>query len=176
MSELRATDFTLIELLVVIGIIAILSGILLPTLSKARQKARMTECMGQMRKIGIAINGYANENEDCLPVCSRLNATALIPVPGLCQRLKPHLGSTEIFHCPGDKGPHSLYAECNTSYEWNTFLNGKKIDRATMRIIGLDVVAPLAGDAERFHGSFGRNYLYPDGRVTQSLELLINEP
>src|SRR6266496_2625106 len=59
----RSTAFTLIELLVVIGIIATLIGILLPTLSLARQRAKQTACLANMRQIGQLLLIYANAND-----------------------------------------------------------------------------------------------------------------
>ena len=74
----KQTCFTLIELLVVIAIIAILAAMLLPALSAARERARSSNCTGNLRTMGLANVMYANDNKDyAVPAYARAAGTGM---------------------------------------------------------------------------------------------------
>ena len=63
----KKSGFTLIELLVVVAIIAVLAAMLLPALSQAREKARQSVCMANLKQMGLAFHLYAQDNNDFCP-------------------------------------------------------------------------------------------------------------
>ena len=67
MKNIKTKDFTLIELMLVIAIIGILSTILIPALSKAREKSLSALCKSQMRQCGVSISMYLNDWDNWMP-------------------------------------------------------------------------------------------------------------
>jgi prepilin-type N-terminal cleavage/methylation domain-containing protein len=66
-TKSRSRGFTLVELLVVMAIIALLVAILLPSLQRAREQARLVQCQSNLRQIAMSFLMYANDNQQCGP-------------------------------------------------------------------------------------------------------------
>ena len=122
--------FSLVELLVVIGIIAILIGLLLPSIQRARQVARTTQCATQLRAVGQALAVYANTNQGFFPTWSGWHVAGAdgtgedAPGPGWTEVLGKELNpaSARIWNCP------SFPEEFRINYFLSargTYLNGR---------------------------------------------------
>lgn len=75
---MKRTFFTLVELLVVVAIIAILAGMLLPALNKARETAKTTTCLSNKKQVMLGIQLYANDAKNMVPVFQNKNSWGMI--------------------------------------------------------------------------------------------------
>jgi prepilin-type N-terminal cleavage/methylation domain-containing protein len=108
--------FTLIELLVVIAIIAILAAILFPVFAQAREQARKTSCVSNLRQLATAVMMYVQDYDEKFPawsgVCSHNPGEVISPTTGPCGNdtemsffrwavlTQPYIKNTQIFKCP----------------------------------------------------------------------------
>ncbi len=93
---MRMRGFTLIELLVVIAIIAILAAILFPVFARAREKARQTTCLNNVKSIVLAALMYVQDYDETLPLCSYGGTTSY----SWTVATEPYMKNWQILCCP----------------------------------------------------------------------------
>jgi prepilin-type N-terminal cleavage/methylation domain-containing protein/prepilin-type processing-associated H-X9-DG protein len=136
----RLPGFNLIELLVVIAIIAILAGMLLPALSKAKSKAAQSYCINNLKQLGYGMMMYINDNRDEFPGTASRNTYGFRPEDWIYWRtntrtyppieqspIARHIGSvsSNLFKCPADKDntERRLQTDANGPYIYSYSLN-----------------------------------------------------
>jgi len=99
----RTRGFTLIELLVVIAIIAILAAILFPVFAKAREKARQSSCLSNVKQIGLGLLQYAQDFDERLPATYQWYVQGNDwPLYSWRMCVYPYVKNSQIFRCPSD--------------------------------------------------------------------------
>ncbi len=103
--------FTLIELLVVIAIIAILAAILFPVFARAREKARQSSCLSNVKQLALSVHMYTQDYDECLP--GYIYASGTNPRLYWFDVLAPYIKNQQILTCP------SAANVTPTGYGWN---------------------------------------------------------
>jgi prepilin-type N-terminal cleavage/methylation domain-containing protein/prepilin-type processing-associated H-X9-DG protein len=97
----RARAFTLVELLVVIAIISLLAAILFPVFARARENARRTSCLSNVKQIGLAFLQYTQDYDEKYPL-RYMNMMGNAPTSSWTISVQPYLKSTQLYRCPSD--------------------------------------------------------------------------
>jgi prepilin-type N-terminal cleavage/methylation domain-containing protein len=166
--------FTLIELLVVVAIIAILAALLLPTLSRAKERGRTAVCLSNLHQMGVALQLYVDENHDTLPLMNDFSTNPLMTnqYPPVNIVLTNQLGSQQVLRCPSDN--KQIFEMTGASYSWNSALNGQNADHPNfLKLTDVPGKIPLFYDKEAFHAAngphHGLNFLYADQHIRNFL-------
>ncbi|RYX80904.1 DUF1559 domain-containing protein [bacterium] len=138
----RSKGFTLIELLVVIAIIAILAAILFPVFARARENARKSSCMSNLKQIGLGWMQYTQDyDEMSVPIRTGGAGSALFSP--YTSTIQPYVKSVQILKCPSNSNANSL-----THYTYN-FSVGVGASGGSRSIAGIPLPAqtPMFADA-----------------------------
>jgi prepilin-type N-terminal cleavage/methylation domain-containing protein len=184
----RNRAFSLVELLVVILVIAVLIGILLPTLSKARASSNRVACRAHLADIGRLFQMYLNDSKNKLPCIQTMPSVQPPPPPVLGKPatsvFEPYTkGGRGGWRCPADRitqvthgapeGFETYFEREGLSYLYNPFLSveyaGKQINDTKLYKDGKQNQLRIFNDFEPFHGPANTNgscnYLFADMHV-----------
>jgi len=177
--------FTVVELLVVVGIISILTGILLPVVSKARAQSERVACRAQLRDVGASFTMYMTDSKGRLPAVNTMPSIKppQINAPSLPVLLEPYVKtSTRVFRCPSDHvtkevtnapaGFETYFEREGSSYQYSPFLvplAGSRPQESLGNRMGHPELVTVIDEYEPYHGPAGSrgamNYLFMDMHV-----------
>ena len=134
--------FTLIELLVVIAIIAILAAILFPVFARAREKARQSSCLSNVKQLMLAVQQYAQDYDERMPRHGNN--------PDWTEQIYPYVKNVQVYNCPSSStaGP-STEADLGNlfNYSWNYYSSGGQNNFKLAQIVRpSEAIVTLDGD------------------------------
>ena len=144
MKSTRA--FTLIELLVVIAIIGILAALLLPALSSAKQRAWTTQCLSNVRQIGLGMRMFADDANGLYPISGGVilwdQTDPDTRAASWLQQIVSYTQNTNVYHCPTDR--QTAYSYFNSGRAAYVITNGNAA--VNSRLVQFPSAHVLAGD------------------------------
>lgn len=188
--------FTLLELLVVIMIIAVLVALLFPVFTKARERARRTQCISNLKQIGAAVSQYIADYDERYPWAYDGDAVHSGARPALPQTLTAYVAAASVWTCPSDvgeifhNGPGYFSGRTPPFYSDSVHLTSYwylgvgwpdtygRIGGYRSSVVKRPVQAVLSVETRPWHGNYSptedgyyssalQNVLYCDGHVAQ---------
>ncbi len=134
--------FTLIELLVVIAIIAILASILFPVFARARENARRTNCLSNLKQLGLSMLQYTQDYDEHFPIYDPGLSVSTARPYGWADALNPYLKSRQVIQCPSETvSTGTISASPITinyiDYSYNLWVGGYYTTASAIRQAGL---------------------------------------
>jgi prepilin-type N-terminal cleavage/methylation domain-containing protein len=179
-SRRASRAFTLVELLVVIGIIAVLIGLLLPSVTRAREAAKRTKCLSNLHTLAQSLVMYANESKGWLPNMNPANTVNDYASTSevLVALNREYIRAPGVFHCPSDSDPepekietadYKLPNSARVSYDFYSVWWEPEFGPKLARINDAPVVWDLDGGRPLIryqnHGRTGGNVAFSDAHA-----------
>jgi prepilin-type N-terminal cleavage/methylation domain-containing protein/prepilin-type processing-associated H-X9-DG protein len=145
-KSIAAGAFTLIELLVVIAIIAILAGMLLPVLGKAKDESVRIRCVGSLKQLGLAMQMYGDDNSSLLPMPHGSVPWGAVDPPPWSEPLAAYYVNTNILCCAAlcqcfEKSPYNYFMGARAPY-----VRAGDIASVSLKSVLLPAAYILSGD------------------------------